>query len=441
MSKQLQQYFIISILMMVLLAIGVRVSTNPVVVIFIVLGSVSFLTAAFFYGLTKQQRQWDQYQANVRTLVDQITNNDFDIEPIVDDIYFSELARISDYIARLDDQYTQRNSQLEAILSSLRVGLVAVDLEGNIIFSNPRFNSMYHLQQELREQHLVANVYDRHILHALEELEKTEFYEQKYIEQPNGLIYNYRAIAIIRDHERVGKIVSVDNVTKVAKLDMMKQQFVSNVSHELKTPLTSIQGFAETLVTMKPSDPKFKEFLLIIGRESERLTNLINDILLLSEVENMKMPSPSTSVEVERALTEVVDLLKPQCKNGVTIHTDVSSRLKLKMEPFQLRQILINLISNAIKYTDQGEIMIDASRDEKRFMLHVKDTGIGIPKEDQGRVFERFYRVDKDRSRATGGTGLGLSIVKHIVESYRGQLYLDSELGQGTTVTVIIPLD
>ncbi len=441
MNKQLRQYFLTTLVVSILLSIGSSVATNPVVVVFIFLGSVGFLAAAFFYFQTKQQADWDTYQDTVRKLVDQITNNEFDIEPVVDEMYFSELARISIYIASLNDKYTQRNSQLEAILSSLRVGLVAVSLEGDIIFSNPRFNSMYHLNEELREQSLVANVYDRYVLHALDELDKTDFFEQKYVEQPNGLIYNFRAIAIVRDQQRVGKIVSVDNVTKVAKLDIMKQQFVSNVSHELKTPLTSIQGFAETLLTMKASDPKFKEFLQIISKESERLTNLINDILILSEVENMKTQSISTSVGLEEVAQEVATLLRPQLRPNVSLLVAVPSNIVLKIEGFQLRQILINLVSNAIKYTDEGTIEIYASKDNKRILLQVKDTGIGIPSEDQGRVFERFYRVDKDRSRATGGTGLGLSIVKHIVESYRGQLYLESEMGQGTVVTVIIPVD
>lgn len=441
MNKQLRQYFLTTLVVSILLSIGSSVSTNPVVVVFIFLGSVGFLAAAFFYFQTKQQADWDTYQDTVRKLVDQITNNEFDIEPVVDEMYFSELARISIYIASLNDKYTQRNSQLEAILSSLRVGLVAVNLEGDIIFSNPRFNSMYHLNEELREQSLVANVYDRYVLHALDELDKTDFFEQKYVEQPNGLIYNFRAIAIVRDQQRVGKIVSVDNVTKVAKLDIMKQQFVSNVSHELKTPLTSIQGFSETLLTMKASDPKFREFLQIISKESERLTNLINDILILSEVENMKTQSISTSVGLEEVAQEVATLLRPQLRPNVSLLVSVPSNIVLKIEGFQLRQILINLVSNAIKYTDEGTIEIYASKDDKRILLQVKDTGIGIPSEDQGRVFERFYRVDKDRSRATGGTGLGLSIVKHIVESYRGQLYLESEMGQGTAVTVIIPVD
>ncbi len=441
MNKQLRQYFLTTLVVSILLSIGSSVATNPVVVVFIFLGSVGFLAAAFFYFQTKQQADWDTYQDTVRKLVDQITNNEFDIEPVVDEMYFSELARISIYIASLNDKYTQRNSQLEAILSSLRVGLVAVNLEGDIIFSNPRFNSMYHLNEELREQSLVANVYDRYVLHALDELDKTDFFEQKYVEQPNGLIYNFRAIAIVRDQQRVGKIVSVDNVTKVAKLDIMKQQFVSNVSHELKTPLTSIQGFSETLLTMKASDPKFREFLQIISKESERLTNLINDILILSEVENMKTQSISTSVGLEEVAQEVATLLRPQLRPNVSLLVSVPSNIVLKIEGFQLRQILINLVSNAIKYTDEGTIEIYASKDYKRILLQVKDTGIGIPSEDQGRVFERFYRVDKDRSRATGGTGLGLSIVKHIVESYRGQLYLESEMGQGTVVTVIIPVD
>jgi two-component system, OmpR family, phosphate regulon sensor histidine kinase PhoR len=441
MNKQLKQFFITALVIVTVMTVGIVITTNPAVIWFIFIGSAVLLTAAFFYFEQQQQTSWSAYQKNVRQLVDQITDNDFDIEPVIDEMYFSELNRVAKYIADLNDQYSQRNSQLEAILSSLRVGLIAIDLDGKIIFSNPRFNSMYHLREDLKEQHLVANVYDKHVLNMLQEVDNVDFFEKKYVEQPTGLIYNYRAIAIIRDQQRVGKIVSVDNVTKVAKLDMMKQQFVSNVSHELKTPLTSIQGFAETLLTMNPNDPKFKEFLQIISSESDRLTNLINDILLLSEVENMKIQSPSKTVMLLPLVHEISTLLKSQQKPDVTLQIEIESKIGIRIEEFQLRQILLNLLSNAIKYTDQGSITIRAHNETKRSVLVIEDTGIGIPTEDQGRVFERFYRVDKDRSRATGGTGLGLSIVKHIVESYRGQLYLDSEVGKGTTVTVIFPVD
>lgn len=441
MNKQLKQFFITSLLVLFFVSLATSFAGNPSVIVFIFLGSAALIVAAFFYFESRQQNEWNLYQKNVRSLVNQITNNDFHIEPIIDEIYFSELNVIAEYIANLNDKYTQRKSQLEAILSSLRVGLVAVDLEGKIIFSNPRFNSMYHLRNELKELHLEANVYDKHILNALKQIDSVEFFEEKYVEQPTGLIYNYRAIAIVRDQQRVGKIVSVDNVTKVAKLDMMKQQFVSNVSHELKTPLTSIQGFAETLATMDPSDPKFKEFISIIGNESDRLSNLINDILILSEVENMMIQSPTTLLNVKPIVDDISNLLSSQHKEGVVLNIEIDDNFSLRIEEFQLRQIMINLISNAIKYTDEGSITIHAFREANRSLITVEDTGIGIPMEDQGRVFERFYRVDKDRSRATGGTGLGLSIVKHIVESYRGQVYLDSEVGKGTIVTVIIPTE
>lgn len=441
MNNQLKQYFITSLAVITFVSVATSFSSNPSVIVFIFLGSAAILIAAFFYFESRQQKEWNIYQKNVRSLVDQITNDDFDIEPIIDDIYFSELNRVAEYIANLNDKYTQRKSQLEAILSSLRVGLVAIDLEGKIIFSNPRFNTMYHLRNELREQHLVSNVYDKHILNALQQVESVDFYEEKYVEQPTGLIYNYRAIAIIRDQQRVGKIVSVDNVTKVAKLDMMKQQFVSNVSHELKTPLTSIQGFAETLATMDPTDPKFKEFISIIGSESDRLSNLINDILLLSEVENMMIQAPTKNVPVRPIVDEILNLLSSQRNEAVDVSIEVDDKMGIRVEEFQLRQILINLISNAMKYTDEGSITIRAFHESNRKLIVIEDTGIGIPAHDQGRVFERFYRVDKDRSRATGGTGLGLSIVKHIVELYRGQLYLDSEVGKGTIVTVIFPTE
>ena len=439
-TTSLLRYSILSILTVLLVSVVILIGPNSEVVIaFVLLGSVSILSAAFFYFRTKDERQLETYEKGLRDVTEAIIKNEKYPENFSDELYVSDMKRLGNYIETINKKYASRKGQLEAILNSLRNGLVAIDLEGKIIFSNPRFNEMYHLRKDLKELHLSANVYDRTILEVIDLLDQEPFVEKKYIEQTNGLIYNYRGIVIVSLGETIGKIVSIENVTKVVNLDSMKQTFVSNVTHELKTPLTSIRGFAETLQTMDPSDEKYKDFLNIIEREAERLNNLISDILMLSELEATGQISKAELIEVKPVVEDVVAILQHQLHPEVAFQVVVDEELYVHFDDFQLRQIILNLTTNAIKYTDMGTIDIRVFEENNRTVLQVIDTGIGIPDAEQGRIFERFYRVDKDRSRATGGTGLGLSIVKHIVENNRCQMFLESEVGQGTTVTIIFP--
>jgi len=413
------------------------VPLNEVMIAFLLLTSVALLVAIYVLLQATMSKAHDRAEEDIRKVAEEIIATGHYPDDLPDSMYFSELKRLGKYIERINLKYEGRKGQLEAILNSLRNGLVAIDAEGKIIFSNPRFNEMYHLRRDLKETHLSSNVYDKNILEVIDLLEKEPFVEKKFVEQTNGLIYTYRGILITSLGKPIGKIISIENVTKVANLDSMKQTFVSNVTHELKTPLTSIRGFAETLQDMDPHDEKYKEFLSIIEREAERLNNLITDILLLSELEATGQPKKAQWVEVAPLIEEVTTLVQHQLKPEVKLQVTTGNEVKVYFDPFQFRQIVLNLVSNAIKYTDNGTVEIQIFEEQGRVILQVIDTGIGIPEPEQGRIFERFYRVDKDRSRATGGTGLGLSIVKHIVENNRCQIFLDSKEGQGTTVTVV----
>jgi two-component system, OmpR family, phosphate regulon sensor histidine kinase PhoR len=439
-NKSLRTFLILSILTQ--LAVGsvlAFVTLNEVMIAFLLLGSVTLMMVVFVLLQDQDTKMMNRYEDHLRHVAEHIIVNEEYPTTLPDDVYFSELKRLGKHIELINQKYASRKGQLEAILNSLRNGLVAIDASGKIIFANPRFNEMYHLRKDLKEVHLSANVYDKNILDVIDQLDKEPFVEKKFVEQTNGLIYTYRGILILSQGKKIGKIISIENVTKVANLDSMKQTFVSNVTHELKTPLTSIRGFAETLQSMEPSDEKYKEFLSIIEREAERLNNLITDILLLSELEATGQPKKADFIEVTPLIEDVAMIVQHQLRAEVKLQVTVDEDLKVYFDPFQFRQIVLNLTTNAIKYTDSGTVEIRMMEEDQRVVLQVSDTGIGIPETEQGRVFERFYRVDKDRSRATGGTGLGLSIVKHIVENNRCQMFLDSEVGQGTTVTIVFP--
>jgi two-component system phosphate regulon sensor histidine kinase PhoR len=242
--------------------------------------------------------------------------------------------------------------------------------------------------------------------------------------------------------EGVEQIVFIfHDITEIKNIERIKKDFVVNVSHELRTPLAAIKGYAETLREEADAEPS-KKYVEIIERNTDRLINIVNDLLLLSSLEEKpaleledihfnELLENVTKIFDQRLKDKDLSLVKDLRENLPTIHAD----------PFKLEQMLINLLDNAIKYTDRGEITLSADVQDQRVRIRVTDTGIGIPKDDIPRIFERFYVVDKSRSRKYGGTGLGLSIVKHIVLLHHGTINIESGLSKGTTVTVTLPIN
>ena len=225
------------------------------------------------------------------------------------------------------------------------------------------------------------------------------------------------------------------------KLQTVRSEFAANVSHELKTPLTSIKGFTDMLNSGMVADPADqKRFISMIGVEVDRLIELINDVLKISELESVVIPQHDDRAQVLAVARQAQEFLAPAAEQaGVTLAVTGGDET-VAVHPNRLRELLSNLVENGIKYNEPGgTVTVDVSRDGDRVVIAVRDTGIGIPREDQERVFERFYRVDKGRNRKTGGTGLGLSIVKHIVLLYGGEIRLDSQVGKGSTITVVFP--
>lgn len=218
-----------------------------------------------------------------------------------------------------------------------------------------------------------------------------------------------------------------------------RMEFTANVTHELKTPLTSIKGFTDMLTSGMVTDPADqKRFLTMISVEADRLIGLINDVLKLSELESAVIPQPGQRADMALVARDVADLLRPVA-GDITLTVEGDS-VQAAIPEGRLREVILNLAENAVKYNRPGgSVTIGVEARGDKALLTVADTGIGIPAEAQSRVFERFYRVDKGRSKKVGGTGLGLAIVKHIVQIYGGEISLASVLGQGTTITVTLP--
>jgi two-component system, OmpR family, phosphate regulon sensor histidine kinase PhoR len=223
------------------------------------------------------------------------------------------------------------------------------------------------------------------------------------------------------------------------RVENIRKGFVANVTHELNTPLTSISGFIETLQEGASEDPETRrKFLDIIAIETARLQRLIEDLLVLSEIEN-KRESTLETINIKYSVDKTVELVLPIAeRRGISLLVDIDETLTIEGNEDRFIQMMMNLIENAIKYSNEnGRVWIDGHRVSGRIVLSVKDEGIGIDKQHQERLFERFYRVDKSRSRKVGGTGLGLSIVKHIAALFDAELKLVSEPGKGSTFQLI----
>jgi two-component system phosphate regulon sensor histidine kinase PhoR len=239
-----------------------------------------------------------------------------------------------------------------------------------------------------------------------------------------------------------GALAILHDVTQLERLERVRKDFVANVSHELRTPLAAIRGYAETLLDGAIDDPENnRKFLEIIMRQATRLTNIAADLLTLSELESNAGAAQPHPISVSAVLESALRTVEPAAEaRGITLLRDKIDDLNVNGRELRLEQVFVNLLDNAIKFSrPNGEISITIQSIDGRARITIADSGIGIPSEDLPRIFERFYRVDKARSRDVGGTGLGLSIVKHVVEQMGGTVTVDSRLGEGSRFTIVVP--
>lgn len=341
---------------------------------------------------------------------------------------------------------TQRNSELEAIIGSMGSGVVAIDDASNILFVNQDFLRMFDLTPKYTEGRALYNVLrEKCVFQVIDEVrnqkERVVLIEDIY--KPNEIKLRITGSPLVMDNGTVfGVLLILNDITHINKLESMRKDFVSNVTHELKTPLTSIHGFVDTLRQGAIEDPNVAQhFLEIIDIETERLSSLINDILTLSEIE-AKKDYDCEPYQLAEGIKKAIELLQSQTTPEVTLTYHCEENLPAMVcNPSRIQQLLINLIENAIKYTERGNVHVTLKQDNNELVIRVRDTGIGIPADKVDRIFERFYRVDKGRSRRQGGTGLGLSIVKHIVELYNGRIHVESKVDEGSIFEVRFPVE
>lgn len=423
--------------------------TDEVIQILLLFMSVSILVALLFtYYWTKRiiaplenMKQVTEH-LSTKTYSSRYTARSYEE---IDELGHS-INTLAENLDRQMQEIEQNDAQLKELINHLVIGVLVIDKNRKISMVNPVMNQI--LDEDLYAK--IDQDYDSSLHSAdLVELIERSFDKQQLQNKELTLYYPEDKIVDvnvvpIKDaaSEPLNYIVLLYDITEIRRLEKVRTDFVANVSHELRTPITAIKGFTETLLdgAMNEEDVLL-EFLQIINTESQRLDSMVQDILQLSKLEQRKVIGTVESVRVRNIVSEVERIVHQKI-DLKSIHFDIIEKesVTVEIDRDQLKQILLNLISNAVSYTpEQGNVHVSIKNDGDHVLLAVADTGMGIAEEEQPRIFERFYRVDKARSRNAGGTGLGLSIVKWLVENNNGQLSLESKLGQGSIFFVRLP--
>jgi two-component system phosphate regulon sensor histidine kinase PhoR len=335
----------------------------------------------------------------------------------------------------------------EATLGGMREGLLVVDSDLRVVASNPAAYRLFNLASgKLDSRRLTELTRNPAIYNAfLEALQGKELSGVKVeTHDPGRRVFDLRVVplGVAGRKNSAGAIGVFFDITQLEKLERVRQEFLSNVSHELRTPLTAILAFVETLEAGALNDPENSQrFLAIIRKNAGRMQNLIDDILELSAIESGTTGVQSQMIDLRPLANDVITSLAAQATSqNVTVGNEVSAETTVFADPRRLEQMLTNLVENAIKFNrDGGEVFIECENGS-RSIIRVRDTGEGIPAQHLERLFERFYRVDRARSRDLGGTGLGLAIVKHLARAHGGEVRVRSELGQGSVFEIDLPL-
>ena len=338
-----------------------------------------------------------------------------------------------------ESEFQKHREMIDALAEDLEVAVFLCTGKGMVEYANRKAQELFRFPDPRGRTVLAVT-----LSHDLESMVwKTAQSQQhthaeivfRYPEERVGLAHAWSD-----PNERDRVFLSIYEITDLRRLERVRRDFVANVSHELRTPMTNIRSMAETLADGDEEDLQTfgRKYLDRIVQEVDRLILISDDLLTLATAESNPVDKRTNDL-AEIVMASVHDLTQQAASKGLTLNYEGPAHLNLPLNGPQIKQVVLNLVENAVKYTQEGGVEVTLEATPEGAQLKVKDTGIGIPTEHQPRIFERFYRVDKGRSRATGGTGLGLSIVKHIVESHGGHVSVQSELNKGTTMSVFLP--
>jgi len=339
-------------------------------------------------------------------------------------------------IKNLFNEISKQKEEINNIICSVREGLVVLDRDDKIKFANENFMKIVNNRNV--EGKYYRDVISNNIITKLINKVRKEKEDVTERAEFDDKIYLCNAIFLTSKKDI---IITFYDITRMSKLEQIKKDFVVNVSHELKTPMTAIKGYVETLE--EEEDIQYQKYLGIIKRHTDRIINIIEDLLILSEIEERGAKLEFEKINFRKFLDNIIKIFEPKIDERILkIKYEIQENMpKIAVDVFKLEQVFINLIDNAIKYTEEGEIKITATTDNNKVIIKIEDEGIGIPEEHLSRIFERFYVVNKARSRKLGGTGLGLSIVKHIILMHNGKIEVESKQNKGTVFTIILPVN
>ncbi|WP_123039543.1 two-component system histidine kinase PnpS [Cohnella candidum] len=347
----------------------------------------------------------------------------------------------------------ENGERLQDVLDNMTSGVIMVSSDGRVTLYNRQAETLLGSTTRDRVGRPYTEIKQHFELTSLirEGLDGREpqYRRELHVYYPEERLLEISLVPMTQSTDGLpGLLLVLQDVTAIRRLENMRSEFVANVSHELKTPVAAVKGFAETLLSGAMDDRETaRSFLTIIHEESDRLNRLIGDILELSKIESRRSPLQYSPVDFGAYLARLSEMLTPEAaKKRISLDLQAEEGLFFEADEDRLGQIMLNLLQNGINYTPEGgRVKVWAEtffpeEGEEQVRITVTDTGIGIPKKDIPRIFERFYRVDKARSRSSGGTGLGLSIVKHLVELHHGSIRVESSVGVGTSFIIELPL-
>ena len=434
---------------------AIRANRISVLGVMIVAAALALLLALLFSRhLSRRFQRVEQFAAQVGQ---RLYPQDFFPAAARDEISLLE-QRLNDMGQKIRDHLQEviaDKEKVDRILHCMIEGVLVLDSKGHILVINDQARNMFHVAEGRDVYGVSMAEVSRHpeIHKILEEVPAFDFSKERYskeIELDEDRWFRVNAVSLSDQHDhRLGLILVFHDISGIKHLEAMRSDFVANVSHELRTPLTAIRGYVETLLHTPPPKPEdSRQFLTIIDRHSERLSRLTEDLLTLSDLESGKVKLTRQPLDLNQLIQRVLEVFWDRAaKKDLKLNYEAGVQLpKLLGDPDRLQQLFINLVDNAIKFTPAGgAVTLTASRTAKEdrptpmVEIAVADVGPGIPEKDLPRITERFYRVDKARSRDLGGTGLGLAIVKHIVQAHKGELKMESVINKGTTVRVRLP--
>jgi len=333
----------------------------------------------------------------------------------------------------------------ETILKSITESLLIIDPKGYILLANQSFKDIFKIKESPEGKHFIEIIRNMDLIELLRSSMETKKDDHREIiikKAGQDITLNARAMPILDSTGNFAFIIILlQNVTTLKRLENMRRDFIANVSHELKTPITAIKGYAETLLDGAIDDKEnAKKFVEIIKNQAERLSILVDDLLTISRIEFGEIKIEKEKIELNQMVESVFQIFRERAeRKNLSLINEINHEIFIYADKNRFMQIMINLIDNAIKFTEKGFVRVKFKKKNGQSIISVEDTGIGIPKEHLHRIGERFYRVDKARSRQLGGTGLGLAIVKHLVLAHGWQLKIESEVGIGTKVNILIP--